>query len=302
MKASRGVVTEIQRWSLNDGAGIRTTIFLKGCPLRCAWCHNPETHSMNPELAYHVSACVLCGMCVEGCPQNALKLSDKGILVDRSLCDACGICVEGCESKALSIAGSVMTTEAVMEIIEKDSVFYRSSGGGVTFSGGEPTAQKEFMKSLLDECEAMGIETAMETAMHFRWDEVKPLLEKVDMIFADIKHMDTAQHEKWTGAGNETILENLKKASALGKRIVIRIPLVEGVNDTDINIRDTADFIKDNLSVNGVELLPYHNLGRDKYASLGKPFAEALQRPSKERIEEIERIFRDNGIEIISFA
>ncbi|PLX33537.1 MAG: glycyl-radical enzyme activating protein [Clostridiales bacterium] len=302
MKDSKGIVTEIQRWSLNDGDGIRTTVFLKGCPLRCAWCHNPETHAMNPELTYKRDACVSCGKCVEVCPQNALRLSDKGVLVERRFCDACGVCVEGCKNKALSITGRIMTTEEVMDIIEKDSVFYRVSGGGVTFSGGEPTIQREFMESLLDDCQAMGIDTAIETAMHFRWEDVEPILGKVDMIFADIKHMDSPQHEKWTGVGNEAILENLKRASALGKEIVVRIPLVEGINDTDKNIRDTVDFINDNLSVKGVELLPYHNLARDKYESLNKSFAEGLRRPSKERMEEIKKAFSMSGIKTVSFA
>ena len=302
MKVSKGVVSEIQRWSLNDGSGIRTTVFLKGCQLRCAWCHNPETHAMNSELAYIRDACEFCGKCIETCPKNALSLSDRGILVDRNLCDACGKCVEICESKALSIVGMLMTTDEVINIIEKDSVFYRASGGGVTFSGGEPTEQIEFLESLIDECEAIGVDTVIETAMHFRWEAVKPILEKVDMVFADIKHMDSVEHEKWTGVGNEIILENFKKLGAMRKEVVIRIPLVSGVNDTDENIINTVGFIKSNLSVKGVELLPYHNLGKGKYESLNKAFIESLQKPSKERIEEIKRIFEDYDIEIVSFA
>jgi pyruvate formate lyase activating enzyme len=257
---------------------------------------------MNPELTYKRDSCVLCGKCVEGCPQNALKLSEKGILVDRSLCDACGLCVEGCKSKALSITGRIMTKEEVMDIIEKDSVFYRSSGGGVTFSGGESTMQYGFLESLVDECVLLGIDIALETSMHFGWDELKPLLEKVDMIFADMKHMDSEQHKKWTGVGNETVLENLKKLSLLGKEIVIRIPLVSGINDTYENINSTADFIKRHLAVKGVELLTYHNLGKDKYESLGRTFDESFEKPSKEGIKQIERTFENHGIEIVCFS
>ena len=302
MKVSKGLVTEIQRWSLNDGSGIRTTVFLKGCPLRCEWCHNPETHSMNPELTYNRKACRMCGDCAETCPENALKLSPGGIVVDRNLCTACGLCAKKCESKALSISGRVMTTDAVMHIIEKDSIFFRYSGGGVTFSGGEPTMQKDFLESMIDECVSLGIDTAIETSMHFDWEQTKTVLEKTDMFFADIKHMDAKEHERWTGAGNETVLENLKRLSILGKNIVVRIPLVSGLNDTEKNIISTAEFIRDSLSVKGVELLPYHKLGKDKYTLLGKKTNDSLKRPSKEKIAEIEKIFEGHGIEIMRFG
>lgn len=300
MKASKGIVTEIQRWSLDDGEGIRTTVFLKGCPLRCAWCHNPETHKTGLELAYRRAACLLCGKCVVICSRKALSFSPKGIVIDRNQCNACGSCVANCPGGAMSITGRVMSTAEVMDIIERDAVFYRSSGGGATFSGGEPTAQKEFLEALAEGCESLGIGTAIETAMYFEWEEIEPILKKMDMIFADLKFMDSNRHKEWTGVGNEIILENLRKASALGKRIVIRIPLMKDVNDTEENMRSTAEFINNHLSVERVELLPYHKFGKDKYASLNKPFLDDLQRPSDERISQIIEIFENIGVSIVS--
>lgn len=296
MRRSEGVVTEIQRWSLHDGEGLRTTVFLKGCPLRCRWCHNPETHDPKPEILWRPGLCEGCGVCVETCPVGAVRLEKEALTVDKDRCTGCEACVEACPEKALSLSGRIMSVEEVMAVVERDAVFYRTSGGGVTFSGGEPTWQKTYLEDLVDACWAVGYPTAIETSMHFEWEALLPVLGKLDRLFADLKHMDSGQHRKWTGAGNETILANLKKAGTLGKPITIRIPLIAGVNDTDANISATAGFLGEHLSGCTVELLPYHTWGKDKYAGIGKRFEEGFRRPSEDRMRAIEDLFRDRGV------
>ncbi len=240
-----GYVFQTQRWSLHDGDGIRTTIFLSGCPLRCSWCHNPESWS-----------------------NNSIQ---------------------------------PISVEDLMKTIKRDAVFYRVSGGGVTFSGGEPTYQTEFLRELVKNCMLLGIDTAIETSGYFSWEKTKDVLEMLDFVFVDIKHMDSNTHKKYTGVDNKLILENIVKISNMGKKPVIRIPLIPGVNDDDENIDKISEFILKNLEVRGVEVLPYHDYGLYKYKDLGLDSKYEFIAPTKEKIEEVKSRIKKHGINIINY-
>lgn len=239
----KGSVFQTQRWSLHDGEGIRTTIFLGGCSLRCSWCHNPESWNENP--------------------------------IHR------------------------VTVKEVMDLIERDAIFYRTSGGGITFSGGEPTRQGEFLKTLVKNAMFLGIDTAIETSGYFNWEEQKETFEMLDSVFVDIKHMDPAVHRKFTGVDNSLILENIMKISDLGKGPIIRIPLISGINDDGDNIEKTGEFILNHLSIEGVEILPYHNLGEYKYRDLGIEIKHQFFTPTSEKIQEVKEILKKLGVNLV---
>jgi len=270
-----GTVFNIQRYSIHDGAGIRTLVFLKGCPLRCLWCSNPESQRGAPQLGYIESRCVgtkdCSSPCVTACPVDAIRLNDTGkAVVDRDRCDVCGKCAEACGKGALKVVGRAMTVAEVMAEVEKDRPFYRRSGGGVTVGGGEPLAQYQFAAELLEAARQSYIHTAMETCGHAPWPHLSAVLEHVDLLQFDIKHMGPVRHRDLTGQSNELILDNLSKVrSAMSPRdVIIRIPVVPGCNDSDENIRSTVKFAA-GLGFKNVELVPYHRLGMSKYAQYG---------------------------------
>lgn len=291
-----GNVFDIQRWSLHDGNGIRTTIFLKGCPLRCKWCHNPESWNENTVLTFSNEKCIKCGKCIDVCPNEANIIMDGNIELQHSRCKACGKCVEVCPSGAREIIGEKMSVDDIIKIIKRDMVFYRESGGGVTFSGGEPTYQHQFLRELVKSCKALGIDTAIETCGYFEWGLLKDIFEMVDFVFVDIKHMDSNIHKKFTSVDNKLILENIINISKLNKKPVIRIPLIEDVNDDLKNIHETLEFISKKIIAGGVELLPYHNYGVPKYKALGMANHYEFKKPNEEKIEEIESIIKEYGI------
>lgn len=277
-----GCVFNIERFAIRDGPGIRTTVFLKGCPLRCLWCANPESMSPTPQLFYLENLCTRCYRCIDACPNKATtKAPDGAIKIDRSLCQACGKCVEACPNKAREISGKLMTVDEVLEEVRKDALFYQNSGGGVTFSGGEPTYQPEFLWHLLKASWESGIHTALDTTGFVKPDVLKKLLEHTNLVLYDIKHMDPAKHKELTGVDNRLILENARMIAVMGKPMIIRVPLIPGHNDSQGNIKALAEFML-SLGLKRVDLLPYHSLGKIKYYRLGmeyklsdlKPFAE----------------------------
>lgn len=291
METLRGVIFDIQHYSIHDGPGIRTTVFLKGCPLRCLWCSNPESQRNHPEIMFDTSRCILCGRCIEVCPHKASIKQENEIQISRELCQGCATCVALCPGEARQITGSIRTVEEVLQEIVKDRLFYENSGGGVTLSGGEPMNQPTFTGALLKLCKDKGIHTVLDTSGYVPmelWDRV---LDYVDMILYDFKQMDPEKHKEFTGVSNELILANARKLASQKIPMVIRIPLIPGYNDTDKNSESCARFIKE-LGIINVELLPFHKLCVSKYAKLQKEWKlDGVISPARERLEELKGIF-----------
>jgi pyruvate formate lyase activating enzyme len=290
----RGLIFNIQKFSLHDGSGIRTLVFLKGCPLRCKWCSNPEGQAGYPELAYNRSKCIKtveCGWCIQVCKLGAIKEDGNGkVDINRKLCNNCGDCVEICPSKALEILGRCMSVEEVIGVIEEDSTFYARSGGGLTLGGGDPVFQPEFAVRLLKSAQDRGIDTAIETTGYSDWQDLEDICMYANTVFFDIKCIDPGKHKRGTGFTNELILENFQKLGRTfdGLSIVARTPVVPGFNDTKTDIEAIVDFIKGSKGDYNYELLPYHRFGEPKYQQLGKEYALAhLQPPSAEHINSL---------------
>jgi pyruvate formate lyase activating enzyme len=268
---TEGVIFDIQRYSIHDGPGIRTVVFLKGCPLRCEWCSNPEGRNPVPELEFFASRCERCGRCVEVCPREAVNRaldSAPAEKLDRRACDLCGVCVEACLSSALVLSGRRVTVEEVMVEVKKDLAFYRRSGGGVTLSGGDPLAQPSFARTLLERCGEANIHTAIETCGHAPEQVFRQVVEPSDLVLYDLKHADPMEHQRLTGASNTVVLRNLRVLVGMGKPIVARLPLIPGQNDGEANLREIGTLLS-GLGIREVHLMPFHQLGKDKYQRLG---------------------------------
>jgi pyruvate formate lyase activating enzyme len=294
-----GLVFDIKKYSIHDGPGIRTTVFLKGCPLRCEWCHNPESMSTEPELSYQLGRCIVCGTCAEVCPEGAIDHSPEGYPVDPRACTLCGDCVEACPAEARELVGREMSVEQLMEEIRKDQLFYEESGGGVTFSGGEPLMQPEFLIACLRACGESGIHRAVDTSGAADAAILQEVARETELFLFDVKLLDTELHRKYTGVSNLTILNNLRALSEAGASVIIRIPLVPGVNDDERNIRETADFVGALENVNRVNLLPFHGAARDKHRRFGLGFklGEVGSMPEI-RLKEITGIFERRGLSV----
>jgi len=269
----KGLVFDIQRYSIHDGPGIRTVIFLKGCPLRCQWCSNPESQSGAIELEFRSALCEHCGQCIPACPENAIH-PDPFITPDEKIdylrCDLCGECARVCPTGALHLIGQEYAAEEILEQVLKDVAFYRRSGGGVTLSGGEPFFQSEFSLELLRLCYERGIHTAVETTGQVNWTVLANSLPFTDLFLFDLKHLDAQVHKQFTGVSNATILDNLNRLAEAGAHIIIRIPLIPGVNLDDEHLRAVGE-LASRLAINEIHLMPFHQFGRDKYTRLCRP-------------------------------
>ena len=276
--APSGVVFDIQRFSVHDGPGIRTTVFLKSCPLRCAWCSYPESQRAEPELAYTAARCIRCGTCVPVCPEGALQLTGPGIVVDRSRCRVCDACSDVCPTGALRVAGRTLSVEDVLAEVARDAVFYKHSGGGMTLSGGEPLCQPDFSIALLRHAQALGFHTAIETAGWATPDTARRVLGEADLILYDVKHVDPDKHLAGTGKTNRRALQNARVAAGLGTAMIVRVPVIPGFNATPDDIRAIGRFTAE-LGLAEIHLLPYHRYGVPKYASLGLDYRLPDEKP-----------------------
>ncbi len=289
-----------QRWSLHDGPGIRTTIFFKGCPLRCRWCSNPESWSFEKQLTYLKTRCTRCGACVDVCSNQANTLGQQWIELDEKSCVQCFKCVEVCPNQAREIIGDDYSVERLMTIIEKDRVFYASTGGGVTFSGGEPFAQMTILKTLVQNCYDMGINTAVETSGFFSWNEAKDIIRLLDIVYIDLKHINSRKHIELTTVSNKKILENIIHLDRNDSYFTIRMPLIKKVNDDEASIDLVGQFIKQNLkNPVRIELLRYHKLGLEKYGNLRMPYDSKMEPPGLKATEAIMARLRSLDIDVV---
>lgn len=295
---SQSLIFDIKRYAINDGPGIRVVVFFKGCNLHCAWCHNPESISARPEKMYAPAKCIRCGTCVEACPENAITLTPDGINTDAELCTLCGKCAEVCPTKAIEISGKPMSVNEIIDIIEKERIFFDQSGGGVTFSGGEPLVHTRMLIELLDECGKRGIHRAVDTAGNVNTETILEVAGRTDLFLYDLKMMDSGLHKKWIRSANERILFNLKALALANANIIIRIPLIGGVNDTPENLELTAKFISELKGEKKVvHLLPYHKIAQNKYSKLGRSNDfEQFSEPDKETLTRAIHIFSEYSI------
>lgn len=305
-----GIIFNIQRFTIHDGPGMRTELFLKGCPLRCDWCSNPESLMPYVQLGVYKTKCVSakkCGACQEVCPQSDVLNFSRGKLTsfNRSQCDSCMSCLDACPSDAIKVWGKSMSVADCMTEIRKDIGYYQRSGGGVTVSGGEPLLQTEFVTELFKACKNEGIQTCLESSLFVDWKKVSPVLPYTDIIISDIKHMDPVVHKKHTHAPNNKILSNLKKLAAQQREIILRIPIIPNVNDDMANIAATADFILNEMNgrIRTLQLLSFMRLGEEKYQSLGLPYkmqdVKINRRSFQKHIQKIAEYFNQRGIHCV---
>ncbi|NLG25709.1 MAG: glycyl-radical enzyme activating protein [Clostridiales bacterium] len=276
---SGGVIFGIQRFSVHDGPGIRTTVFLKGCNMRCRWCHNPESWATAPELSYRPSACTLCRGCAAACPVGAHRFEEGGHAIDRAACIACGLCAAACPAKALEVVGERVTVDQVMAVIVKDGRYYASSGGGVTLSGGEALLQPEFAMAILRRCAEAGLHCALETNGTLPWARYERALPYVGLFLVDYKLTDAARHLAYTGLERDIVLHTIDRLHAAGAPVLLRCPIIPGVNDDDGHLRAIARLTARHPGLLGAELLAYHSLGAAKAGRLGLAYQEFEQPP-----------------------
>jgi pyruvate formate lyase activating enzyme len=291
-----GNIFNIQRFSLDDGPGIRTTVFLKGCPLRCLWCSNPESQNARPEIAHRPAVCNKCMKCTEICSNKAISVDSKGVYIDRERCTNCGNCVKVCGPEALKILGEAKSVEDIFQEIKKDIRFYRDSGGGLTVSGGEPLFQPDFTIELLKRCQAEGIHTSIETCGYGDQTSLEEVLKYTSLVLFDVKLIDPSLHKQATGQSNSIILHNLRLARATGTPLITRVPLIPGFNDSEKEITAIAHTIADTGKQKEVHLLPYHKWGIAKYQQLDREYPlNNLERPTQEKIQKCKDILESCG-------
>lgn len=301
MKAAmeKGIVYNIMRYSTEDGPGLRTTVFLKGCPLSCRWCHNPESQRKTPELFFRPDECIDCGECLEVCPQGAIGQGPEGLIQDQARCDNCGACARVCPTGAREMVGREMSVDSVMAEIMKDLAFYEESGGGVTFGGGEPLYQPGFLTALLQACKEEELHTAVDTSGLADPEVLRRVIPLTDLFLYDLKHLDEIRHLALVGAPNRLILDNLRLLDRLGARVVIRVPFVPGDNDGRENLESLGQLLASLDSINQVSLLPYHETGVEKYRLLGRAGEiRRRARPEPQSLDRAEEILSSFGLDV----
>jgi len=294
-----GLIFDVKRYAINDGPGIRTTVFFKGCPLQCRWCHNPESMSANVQKMYNKGKCIGCLSCIEVCLEDACIMTADGIVTDHSLCTMCGKCSEICPTKATEMSGRFVTVAEIIQIVEKERIFFDQSGGGVTFSGGEPLMQFDFLIAVLSECGVRGIHSAVDTTGFAPTERLLEVAKYTDHFLYDVKMMDSERHKRWTSISNEKILHNLTVLSESGASIDIRLPLIKNVNDDLENIEQTAVFVAGLAGrKKRINVLPYHNIAAGKYQKLGEVFdAGIMAEPDDNDLARVIETFAGFGLE-----
>lgn len=292
----KGCVFNIQKFSIHDGPGIRTIIFLKGCPLSCQWCSNPESQAFGFSILYDREKCNRCGRCLEACSQQAINLS-RPTLIDRDKCVNCGLCTEVCATKALTKSGDLMSVKEVLDEVCKDAIHYRRSDGGITLSGGEPLTQPEFAEALLRGARARGLHSAMETTGVAPVDVLTRIIPLLDLVLLDIKSFYSEPHKQFTGLDNSIVLNNALMISQLAKEVAVRVPVIPGFNGDAQSIRAIASFVTHMNNVSRVHLLPYHNYGQNKYPLLNRAYqAASIKPPSTQMMAEFQQIVESFGL------
>ncbi len=288
-----GRIFDLKRYSLHDGPGIRTTVFLQGCPLSCWWCHNPESQSCASFVQYHQEDCVGCQACVETCEQQALTLTKHGIDRDNSLCTTCGECTVACPAEARDLVGMPTTVEEVLELIEKDRLYYEDSGGGVTFSGGEPLVQLEFLLGALQACGKRELHRAVDTSGLARTQDILKVAEHTDLFLFDLKVMDDQRHRQTTGVSNQRIIQNLRALDSEQKAVRVRVPVIPGINDNTENFKVMADLLASLHHVQQVDLLPFHSSARQKHKKFDMPWKlNGITEHAPGQLEELAAVIR----------
>ena len=295
---SEGVIFDIKKYAIHDGPGIRTTVFFKGCPLACRWCHNPEGISVAPQRIYRPERCVSCGECIQVCPQKVMARTADGITREPAKCNLCQTCAEHCPSEAVEFAGHRVTVAEVIRQIEKDTAFYDQSGGGITLSGGEPLMQPEFLMALLEACEDLDLHRTVDTTGYSEAAVLLQVAQKTDLFLYDLKIMDANKHRDFTGVSNQRILDNLKMLSENKARIQVRIPIIPGINDDVDNIHRTANFVATLPGIKLITILPFHNSARGKYSRIGMEcMSPEMRSPSAEDLNRITGWLEQSGVQ-----